>query len=130
MDVFQYAALAESLFERKAAETGYKRITTFYSDLSIAEWIGGGEGVKSTYNDIVREWMDDCKFFTEFVLSLNWKSWEWYERSEISKYASQKEEAREISEVYANLFYEARDKFYEHFKDDKDALHYFFEVTD
>ena len=43
MNVFQKAALAEKTFEMYFENngSGYKRITTFYSDLTIAECVSG-----------------------------------------------------------------------------------------
>ncbi len=38
MNVFQYAAREEAAFRAQAQEIGYKPQTTFYNDLSIAEF--------------------------------------------------------------------------------------------
>lgn len=40
MNIFEYAYQNEVMFEKQCAEIGYKRQTTFYSDLSIAEAYG------------------------------------------------------------------------------------------
>ena len=79
-NVFQYAAAEEKcIFERQAAECGYERKTTFFSDLSIAEWYGA-DSVRDTYKNVMRSWIKDVVYFTEFVMCLNWKIWEWNAR--------------------------------------------------
>lgn len=121
-NVFEYAAREEGLFEANIGRTGYKRLTTFYSDLSIAEWYSP-ESVKETYETVCGEWIDDYKYFTEFVMCLNWKSWEHADRGN-----------NELSSLYSDLYYRARDLFYEHYEGDdpekKKAVNYFFETTD
>ena len=64
------------------AMTGYKPITTFYEDFSIADNFGM-EAVKDTY----KRAFETAKFMgykelTEFVMALNWKTWEHYEHNE------------------------------------------------
>lgn len=113
-----YGAKEEKVFEAIAGENGYERITTFFSDLSIAEWYGN-ESVKDTYNRVVKEWLSNVKYFTEFVLSLNWKSWEWYEREG---------EDSELGKLYSDLYYKADALALEKYKD-KDA-EYYFNTTD
>lgn len=118
-NVFHYAAAEEKcVFECQAAETGYKRISTFFSDLSIAEWMGIAS-VKDTYNNVVKSWLNDYKMFTEFVICLNWKSWEWAGRG-----------YDELGQLYSDLYYQARDKFYEHYDGNQTACDYFFQMTD
>lgn len=72
MNVFEYAYRNELMFENVCNKIGYKRQTTFYSDLSIAE-LRGIDAVKETYNNIVKHWSNDVVYFSEFVLCLNWK---------------------------------------------------------
>ena len=80
-NVFQYGHAEEKcIFEKQASELGYERKTTFFSDLSQAEWLGL-ENVKDTFNNIVKSWLNNYEYFTEFVLCLNWKSWEWAGRN-------------------------------------------------
>ena len=120
MNVFQYAATCEANFEANLAEVGnYKRFTTFYYDLSIAEFSGGAKAVKDTFKNVVKSWLNDYKYFTEFVLSLNYKSWEWNARRN-----------GEFVELYSELFYKAKDLFYNHYEGNEEANEYFFEVTD
>lgn len=81
-NVFHYAAAEEKcIFERQAEENGYERKTTFFSDLSIAEWYGVSS-VRDTFNNVVSSWLSDVEYFTEFVMSLNLKIWEWYDRGD------------------------------------------------
>ena len=123
-NVFHYSAAEEKcIFEKQAEETGYQRISTFFADLSIAEYVEGLNGVRDTYNRVVKEWLSDYKMFSELVISINWKSWEWAARG-----------CSELGQLYSDLYYDARDKFYERYdgthEGDKDATRYFFEVTD
>ena len=78
-NVFMYGACEERVFERQASECGYERKTTFFSDLSLAEWLGAAS-VRDTYNNVVKSWFNDKVYFTEFVMSLNWKIWEQHAR--------------------------------------------------
>lgn len=124
MNIFVYAAREERMFENILEENGmgYKRITTFYSDLSIAE-VYGANSIKDTFKRVCKHWIGDYKYFTEFVLCLNYKSWEWHSRGNEG-----------LMELYSKLYYQARDKFYDYYgesgKNDEEALHYYFEVTD
>lgn len=58
--------------------TGYKPITTFYTDFSIADKFGV-EAIKDTYNRSFAPWQHDHNYITELSLVLNWKIWRWYE---------------------------------------------------
>lgn len=57
---------------------GYKQITTFFHDFSIADNYGIN-AIKDTYNRAFKEWKKDYKYLTELVMVLNWKVWEHYE---------------------------------------------------
>lgn len=57
------------------ALTGYKPITTFYTDFSIAEPFGES-AIKDTYERAFKIWKSDYKYLTELVMVLNWKCWE------------------------------------------------------
>ena len=63
------------------AMTGYKPITTFYTDFPIADAFGV-EAIKDTYNRALEGWKDDYKYITELYMVLNWKIWEHYETNE------------------------------------------------
>lgn len=119
MNVLQYAAICERMFEANLENVGtYKRKTTFYSDLSIAEWFGVDE-IKDTFNRVMKSWLDDYEYMTEFIMSLNWKSFEHYHRGN-----------DKLVDLYRDLQYKAQDKFYKHYKKNQKALDYFYEVTD
>ena len=55
MNVIEYAHRNEVMFENQCNEIGYKRQTSFYSDLSIAEFFGI-DAVKDTYKRVVNSW--------------------------------------------------------------------------
>lgn len=57
------------------AETGYRLMTTFFEDFSIADKYGMA-AIKDTYQRIFREWKHQYKYVTELTLILNWKIWE------------------------------------------------------
>ena len=59
------------------AITGYKPITTFYLDFSIADQFGT-DGINDTYKRAFEEWKSNCKYMTELVMVLNWKIYEHY----------------------------------------------------
>ena len=116
-NVFQYAAAEEKcIFERQAAECGYERKTTFFSDLSIAEWYGA-DSVRDTYKNVMRSWVNNVVYFTEFVMSLNWKIWEHHARGN-----------EELALVYDELWREADELACNTYKgDDAD---YYYRTTD
>ena len=80
MNVLEYAHRNEVMFENQCNEIGNKRQTTFYSDLSIAEFYGIG-AVKDTYKRVVNSWLTDVEYFTEFVMCLNWKIYQHYQKN-------------------------------------------------
>ena len=57
---------------------GYKPITTFYTDFSIADKFGAG-AIEDTFNRSFRMWQNNCQYITELAMVLNWKIWRWYE---------------------------------------------------
>lgn len=61
--------------------TGYKPITTFYQDFSIADMFGIN-AIKDTYKRAFNEWKDNYKYLTELVMVLNWKIYEHYEKND------------------------------------------------
>lgn len=121
-NVFNYAASEEKHFEELVSMAGYNRLTTFYSDLSVAEWYDK-KSVKETYKNVCKNWIDDYRYFTEFVVCLNYKAWEHADRGNT-----------ELSEFYSELYYNARDLFYDYYKGDDpksvEARDYFFRITD
>lgn len=117
-NIYEYAANEECIFENWMSDTnGYKRITTFYSDLSIAEFCSGIEGIKDTFERVCKEWKADVKFFTEFIMSLNIKAWAWDSRNN-----------NDLVCLYSDLYYQALDLGYSTF--DENGRQYLFEMTD
>ena len=57
---------------------GYKQITTFFQDFSIADNFGI-EAVMETYENGFKYAKTNYKVLTEFVMVLNWKIWQHYE---------------------------------------------------
>ncbi len=95
--------------------TGYKPITTFYQDFSIADNFGIS-AIKDTYKRAFDEWKDNYKFLTELVMVLNWKIFEHYENNE------------QIAKVYDSLWREADEYAIENLKDQE--AKYYYEITD
>lgn len=95
--------------------TGYKPLTTFYKDFSIAEKFGT-QAIKDTYTRAFEDWKHDYKYLTELVMVLNWKIWEHYEDNE------------ELAKLYNDLWEELDNYACENLKDEE--LEYFFRTTD
>lgn len=68
--------------------------TTFYSDFTFAEMFGE-TGIKDLYKRCLKEWHWDVKYFTEFVVALNWKIRERFEKD------------KKVAKVYDELWREA-----------------------
>lgn len=97
--------------------TDYKPITTFFSDLSIAERFGL-DAVHETYKRAFREWKSNYKYLTELVMVLNHKIWQWYSVNPQSPYVS----------TYHNLWIKTRNYAEDNLKNDE--LSYYYRVTD
>ena len=97
------------------AMTGYKPITTFWDDFSIADFFGIAT-VKDTYNRAFAEWKTDYKYLTELVMVLNHKIWQWYETNE------------PLARVYNDLWKKTQSWGYENLNGEE--LNYFFETLD
>ena len=61
---------------------GYKSITTFWTDFSIAEKFGVA-AIIDTCKRALREWNDNYKYLTELVMVLNHKIWQWSEVNDV-----------------------------------------------
>lgn len=119
MSVFEYANVCTKMFEANLGNVGnYRRRTTFYADLSIAEYYGEAN-VKDTYNQVMKEWLDNIEYITEFVLCLNWKCWEHHGRDN-----------HDLAVLYHDLYYKAVDEVMERYKNDQKSLLYYYEITD
>lgn len=117
-DVFRYAAGNERMFEMNCEECGHERKTTFFSDLSIAEWCEREKGVRDTYERVIKEWLDDIEYITEFSVCLNHKIWQHYEDNE------------PLARVYNELWNKCVDEIYTHYAQDEKALSYYYRITD
>ena len=97
------------------AMTGYKPISTFYEDFSIADNFGV-KAIKDTYNRAFNEWKDDYKMLTELVMVLNWKIWRWHEYN------------KEFAQLYNELWETIDNYACENLKGEE--LAYFYKITD
>lgn len=98
--------------------------TTFINDFMLA--VPRGESaIKETYDRCVKEWKDDYRYFTDIVIATNMLCWHY---DGLSK--SMTDQARKLSRLFGDLYYQARDKFYDLFENNKEACDYFFEETD
>lgn len=95
--------------------TGYKPMTTFYTDFSIADCFGL-DAIQDTYNRAFESWKSDYKYLTELVMALNWKIWEWYEKD------------NQKAKLYNDLYVEADTYACENLQGEE--LKYFYETTD
>lgn len=96
-------------------ETGYKPITTFWVDFSIAESIGA-EAIKDTFERAFSEWKTNYKYLTELVLVLNTKIWQWHDVR------------NDLAEIYNDIYWTAVDYAQTNLKDDE--LDYYYQLTD
>lgn len=122
MDVLLYAAKEERIFEGMLAEiAGYTRKYTFFSDLAIAECYGVNS-IKDTYNCIMKEWIDDIKAITEFVLAVNYKTWRW----------NGVDGKENLVELYTELYYKAMNDIPDHYTENnkESELSYFYRTLD
>lgn len=97
------------------SETGYKPITTFWQDFSIADKFGVA-AVADTFKRAFNEWKSNYKFLTELVMVLNHKIWQWYK------------ENPSLGQLYNKLWAMADSYAASNLKDEE--LQYFYEVTD
>ena len=96
-------------------ETGYKPITTFYMDFSIADKFGL-EAIQDTYNRAFEGWKSDYKYITELAMVLNWKCWRWYEVKD------------DYSRLYTELFHKLDEWIFNNLQGEE--LDYYIRITD
>ena len=94
---------------------GYRQITTFFMDFGLAEPFGV-KALKDTYERGLEYAKTDYKVLTEFVMVLNWKIWEHYEKNEA------------LARVYNELWEKADAYAINNLKGEE--LNYFFRTTD
>ena len=97
------------------ALTGYKPISTFYEDFSIADCFGEA-AIRDTYRRAFREWKSDYKYLTELIMALNWKIHEHYGNND------------EYVKIYDELWCKSDVWAMENLKDE--ALDYYLTTTD
>ena len=95
---------------------GYRCVTTFWEDFTIAEIIDGADGVKDTYKRAFEEWKTDYKYLTELVMVLNWKIWQHYEKKP------------ELAKLYEDLYYKTDGYALDNLEGEEKQ--YYFETTD
>lgn len=97
--------------------TGYKPITTYYQDFSIADNFGT-EAVQETYDRAIKNYID-YKHLTELLMVLNWKIWEHHTLGG---------EKDEYAILYDKLWNEAAQNAVDTLKDEE--LSYYFRTID
>ena len=117
--VFQYGATSEKVMEDRLAENGRERKSTFMSDLSLAEWVGGLDGVLGTCKRVLQNWISNKEMIAEFVLCVNWKSWEHHARGN-----------KVWTAIYSMLYSYVRDIVYDYYEGDSEGTAYIYEYLD
>lgn len=95
--------------------TGYKPITTFYMDFSIAERYGV-KAIQETFDLAFNGWKSDHRYITELCMVLNWKIWRWYEKND------------EFCKLYDKLWRQLDQWCVDNLKDEE--LEYYYRITD
>lgn len=95
--------------------TGYKPLTTFYQDFSIADNLGFDE-IIDTYDRTFNEWKGNYKYLTELVMVLNWKIWE---HNDLNK---------RYAKLYNTLWLQADEYARNNLKENEES--YFYDITD
>lgn len=114
----QVIALNDNRFRTQVEEnTGHKIDYTFYSDLLIAELIGGEDAIRETHSRILPEWGSQLDAIVAYCFALNYLSFERYDQGK--QYASG---------VYGELYYNAVDYAYSHLNEEEQAE--FYRITD
>ena len=105
--------------------TGNKMSYTFVSDMALEDMTGDTSKVDWIYNKIKNEWLSDYKAFTEVCISINLLAWA------NDRLEQQGFDGRSIfTEYYSELYYKARDTFYDYYENDQEKKDYFFSMTD
>lgn len=96
-------------------ENGYKFVSTFPMDFSIADRFGIN-AVKDTFKRAFSEWAGNYIYLTELVITLNLKIWEHYKTNE------------ELARVYNDLWEQTDAYACDNLKGEERA--FFYRVTD
>ena len=115
LPVLKYAAIQQATFAANMRENGIEPKTTFYGDLSIAEFYGPKD-VQETFQRVKTDWGGNVEYWTEFVICLNWKIWQWYNKND------------ELAKLYNTLWEQADEYARDTFTGDD--LDYFYTETD
>jgi hypothetical protein len=117
---FAYGMQSEACMERQLHDmTGRERQTTFMSDMSVAEWVGGLQGLLDTIRDILHAWINNEVYIAEFILCVNWKSWEHYARGNDN-----------WAKVYSTLYHELYAIIMDYHEGDSEKTEYIWEYLD
>ena len=130
MDILKYAAMTYLWFKQNLSERGYTCISTFYSDLTIAEVMGGKTSIEDTYKNIMREWMNDIVYITEFCMALNWKIWELEARKNNGETNVNLFPINDLQQCYNDLWQKCQSAIEKEYEDKPADLQYFYDVTD
>ena len=119
-NVFAYGAISERCMEKQLEELkGCKRHWTFMSDFSIGEWCEGYKGLFDTISRCMLSYRDNVEAMSEFVLSVNWKSWEHYARGN-----------NQWAKMYSLLYEGVRDLMYDYYEGDEEKTSYMWSYLD
>ena len=108
-----------SYLEKMCQQTGYTPITNLWELFTNAENIGELSEIKTAYDIAFKSTKDDYKQFTELVMFLNWKCWEWYYKNN-----------NDYSEYYGELYYQADEYGLEHLKNEISKINGFLLALD
>lgn len=116
-NVFAYGITCERCMEQNLMKG--ERKTTFMSDLSIAEFMGGADAVFDTIRNAMTSWRDDEEYMAEFILCCNFKSWEHHGRGNMM-----------WCKFWAIVYELVRDLVYDYYEGDEEKTHYVWEYLD
>ena len=81
MNVLNEAARQQAAHKAVVESFGKELESTFYSDFTIAELMGGAAAIRDTYKRAFAGWKDNAKMFAELVICLNHKIWQHHEKN-------------------------------------------------
>ena len=120
-NVFTYSAGMEDWCKTKYPnELNY----TFCMDFAIADWYGAKD-VNETYENVKASWLGDYKAWTEVVIALSMLS---FAHDQLRKQGFDGRD--EFIRLYSDLYYKAKDDFYDKYEGNEVACDWFFEMTD
>ena len=113
--MLHHASSLQNYFTRVMAENGYKTITTYFQDFTIAEFFGV-KAIRNTYRKAFNEHKEDVHYMTEIAMVLNHKIFQHFEKR------------RDLAVVYDELWRECDTYCCDFFKGED--LHYYYKTTD